>query len=252
MGEDYAMNDRIGFDRIIERDWLDLVASRYAASRDPKTAFYETRELVALTVGGGASPHNATGKTMTVLARVWLKVPLEHAPLRDRALAGLLDLGPNDRLALHWAMCGLAYPFFLDGAGIAGRMLQVGHTVSLAPFRARLSERWGVRGTMPQASQRLLRTWEHWAVLAASVEAGRYTAKEPHPVNARAAALIAEARVRAAPGGSLDLDSLQRAADLFPFALPDLRDVLRGSGGVQVVRQGGSGWVVRALAASGS
>jgi hypothetical protein len=252
VGEDLAVNERIGFDRIIERDWLDFIASRYAASRDAKAAFYDTRELVGLTVGGGASHHNATGKTMTVLARVWLKVPVAHAPLRDRALGELLDFGPDDRLALHWAMCGLAYPFFLDGAGIAGRMLEVGDTVSLSPLRARLSERWGVRGTMPQASQRLLRTWERWDVLAETEEPGRYAANDARPASARAAALVAEARVRAAPGGALDLDSLQRAADLFPFALPDLRDVLRGSRGVQVVRQGGSGWVVRALAESGS
>ena len=51
---------------------------------------------------------------------------------------------------------------------------------------------------------------------------------------------------------SLCIDILQRAANLFPFGVPDPRDALRGSCGVQVVRQGGGGWVVRALAESGS
>ena len=240
------MSERIGFDRVIERDWLDHIASRYAERRDARTVFYETRELVALTVGGGASHHNAAGKTMTVLARVWIKVPAEHVALRDRALDALVDLGPDDRLALHWAMCALGYPFFLDGAGVAGRMLDVGDAIALTPFRARLVERWGVRGTMPQASQRLLRTWERWGVLEETGERGRYRALGPRPINARAAALVAEARVRGALGGSLDLDDLQRAADLFPFTLPDLREVLRGAPGVQLVRHGGSGWVVRA------
>lgn len=245
------MSERIGFDRLIERDWLDHIASRFAERRDPKAAFYETRELVALTVGGGASHHNATGKTMTVLARVWIKVPAADVPLRDRALGALADLGPDDRLALHWAMCSLAYPFFLDAAGIAGRMLDVGDTIALTPFRARLAERWGVRGTMPQASLRLLRTWVRWSVLTESESPGLYSATGRRPVSERAAALVAEARVRAASGSAMDLDDLQRAADLYPFALPEMRDVLRGSPGVQLVRQGGSGWVVRATAGGG-
>ena len=241
------MNERIGFDRLVERDWLDHIASRFAASRDPKAAFYETRELVALTVGGGASHHNATGKTMTVLARVWLKVATELVPLRDRALAVLSDMGPDDRLAVHWAMSGASFPFFLDAAGIAGRMLAVGDLITLMPFRTRLSERWGVRGTMPQASQRLLRTWARWGVLSEAGERGEYRLSGVRPVGEVAAAIVAEARVRGAPGGILDLDDLQRAADLFPFVLPNLRDLLRGSKDLQVVRQGGSGWVVRAV-----
>src|SRR5450759_1115354 len=106
------MTDRIGFDRLLELDWLDLVASRLAETHDARTAFYDTRAVVGATVGGGASHHNAAGKTLTVLARIWLKVPPEAIALRDAAAAALTTFGPADRAAVHWGMCELAYPFY--------------------------------------------------------------------------------------------------------------------------------------------
>jgi hypothetical protein len=239
------MNGRIGFDRLLELDWLDLVASRFAETHDAKTAFYDARAVVGATVGGGASHHNAAGKTSTVLARVWLKVPPEAMDLRDAAAAALASLGPVDRAAIHWGMCELAYPFYLDAAGIVGRAVRLQDEVRLAAVRSRLTERWGARGTMPPASQRLLQMWARWGVLASAAEGGRYTPVPPRPVGAVAARLLAEIRVLAEPNGAIDLDDLQRAPDLFPFLLPELRPLLAGSDVLQLNREGGRRMVAR-------
>jgi len=180
------MSTAIGFDRLIELDWLDLIASRYAAARDARTAFYETRSVVALTTGGGDSHHNATGKTMTVLARIWLRVSEGQVGLRDRAASLLPSLGPDDRMAIHWAMCELAYPFYLDAASVAGKAIFARDEITQATLRARLTERWGARGTMPPAAQRLLQTWARWGVVAPTEERGRYVGGAPRHVGPRA------------------------------------------------------------------
>jgi hypothetical protein len=239
------MNDRIGFDRLLELDWLDLVASRFAETHDAKTAFYDARAVVGASVGGGASHHNATGKTLTVLARVWLKVPPEAMDLRDAAAAVLATLGPVDRAAIHWGMCELAYPFYLDAAGIVGRAVRLQDEVKLAAVRARLTERWGARGTMPPASQRLLQMWARWGVLGSTEETGCYRSVPPGPVGAVSARLLAEIRVLAEPNGAIDLDDLQRAPDLFPFMLPELRPLLARSDVLQLNREGGRRLVAR-------
>lgn len=239
------MNDRIGFDRLLELDWLDLVASRFAETHDAKAAFYDARAVVGATVGGGPSHHNATGKTLTVLARVWLKVPPEAMDLRDAAAAVLATLGPVDRAAIHWGMCELAYPFYLDAAGIVGRAVRLQDEVRLAAVRARLTERWGARGTMPPASQRLLQMWARWGVLASTEETGCYRSVPPGPVGAVSARLLAEIRVLAEPNGAIDLDDLQLAPDLFPFLLPELRPLLSGSDVLQLNREGGRRLVAR-------
>ena len=239
------MNGRIGFDRLLELDWLDLVASRFAETHDAKTAFYDARAVVGATVGGGASHHNAAGKTLTVLARIWLKVPPEAIELRDAAAAALTTFGPADRAAVHWGMCELAYPFYLDAAGIVGRAVSLHDEVTLSAVRSRLTDRWGARGTMPPASQRLLQMWARWGVLASAAENGRYTPVPPRPVGAMAARLLAEIRVLAEPNRAIDLDDLQRAPDLFPFLLPELRPILAGSAVLQLNREGGRRLVAR-------
>lgn len=240
------MSEMIGFDRPLRRDWLDFLAASLVGGADGPAALAATRALVGQTVADPGHPHGAAGKTMTVLRRIWVELPARHLALRDRAVASVVASGPDDRLAIHWAMCELAYPFYLDAAGAVGRALHVQETVTLDTVRSRLAERWGSRGTLPQATQRLLKMWEQWGALRAGTSRGEYAASKAAAIQPSAAAIVAEARVRATVAGSLDVDSLQRAADLFPFELPDVRDVVRGAPGLMLVRQGGQGWVIRA------
>jgi len=241
------MTERIGFDRRLELDWLDLVASRFAETGDAKAAFHDARVVVGATVGGGASHHNATGKTMTVLARVWLKVPPEVARLRDEAAAALVSLGPVDRSAIHWGMCELAYPFYLDAAGVVGRAVRLQDEVRLSVLRARLAERWGARGTMPPASQRLLQMWARWGVLQSTVETGRYASMPPRTIGTVSAGLLSQMRVLADANAAVDVDDLQQAPDMFPFLLPDLRPLLSDSHVLQLNREGGGRLVARSI-----
>jgi hypothetical protein len=242
------MNGRIGFDRIIELDWLDLIAVHFAQSQDANAAFSEARAIVAASVGGGSSPHNATGKTMTVLARIWLKVPPSAVELRDAAAQVLPSLSADERMAVHWAMCELAYPFYLDAAAVVGRTLAIQDAVSLSAVRGRLTERWGARGTMPAAIQRLMQTWVHWKALSPTNEPGQFVGTPRRAISAKGARFVAEARVLAEGGRGVDLDDLQHAPDLFPFTLPELRPVLEPSRAVQLAREAGRRWVARSIA----
>lgn len=223
------MSRVVGFDRPIELSWLDLLASHYAETRDVKAAFYDTRAVVELTVGGGASPHNATGKTMTVLARVWLKVPKWAERLRDDAAQSMVNLSPADRLAVHWAMSELAYPFFLDAASAIGRLARLQDEFTLAQFKQRLTEEWGARGTMPPAAQRLLKTWTSWGVLVATDDRGTYAAAPRVAVSAEASVLVARSRVLAESGRPLVIDDFAHLADLFPFTVDLAFQQLRGA-----------------------
>jgi hypothetical protein len=228
------MSQTIGFDRRIELAWLDLIASRYCETGDPRKALDETRSLVELTVGGGSSPHNAAGKTMTVLNRIWLRVPDASMRLRDEAAGAIASLPPRDRLAVHWAMTSLAYPFFLDAAASAGRLLRLQEQIRLAEFKQRLTEQWGTRGTMPQAAQRLLKTWADWGVLRDQGK-GVYTATPPAPLGEAATRLVVRARLAAEGGRPIPIADIASLPDFFPFNLGELRAALRGSPDIAVM-----------------
>lgn len=243
------MTEAIGFDRLIELDWLDLVASRLRATDDPAEALAATAELVrASTNAVGASRHGAV-KTMTVVGRVWVKVPEHVRPLRDGALDALTSLGPTDRMAVHWAMCQLAYPFFLDASAIGGRLLTTQGNLTVGILRSRLADRWGARASLPLGARKVLGTWISWGIVR-EVARGRYQAEPAKPVGAVAAGIVAEARVVASGSGGMDLDDLQHSPDLFPFWLPEVRPLMRGSDRIIVQREGGHRWVARPTASS--
>lgn len=241
------MSAVIGFDRPIQLDWLDLIASRLAETGDPDRAWRDTRHIIESAVGGGDSPHNATGKRMTILRRVWLRVPDEVVGIRDAAASALVSLTPDERLAVHWAMCELAYPFYLDATSTVGRALALSDTVTLGLIRDRLVERWGSLGSMPAATQRLLKMWDTWGVLVALDGRGTYGGVPARVVGPVATAIVVGLRVRAERTRSADVDDLQRTPDLFPFALQDVSQSARAAPGLQVERGGGRRLVVRAV-----
>lgn len=143
-------------------------------------------------------------------------------------------MSPLDRLAVHWAMTELAYPFFLDAAGAAGRLLRLQDRIRLAEFKQRLTERWGTRGTMPQAAQRLLKTWADWGVLGDQGK-GVYVTGSRSAVGDEATRLVVRARLAAEGGKPIPIADLATLPDLYPFTLGELRAALRGSPDVAVM-----------------
>jgi hypothetical protein len=221
------MTETVGFDRRIELAWLDLIASTYAETRDVDKAFRATRSVVELTVGGGSSPHNAAGKTMTVLARIWLRVAPEAERLRDEAAVEIAALQPADRVAVHWAMAALAYPFFRDAAATGGRMLRLQNDFSLSQFKQRLAERWGGRGTTPQAAQRLLHTWASWGALEVLESNGHFGPAPRISVGEQASVYVVWARLLAEPGTPMPVTGLEVQPELFPFDLVNVGRALK-------------------------
>ena len=82
------MNRRqtIGFDRRIALDWLEATASRVAAGdslEDLRAGMWQYLEGKV----SGDKFNSDRGKTMTVLSRIWGKVPPAVDPLQTRAVA---------------------------------------------------------------------------------------------------------------------------------------------------------------------
>jgi hypothetical protein len=88
----------IGFDRKIELAWLDAIAAQAAAGASHEVA----REYVWRLLDGvlvGETAHDARGKTLTVLSRVWLSVPEQAREIRSNALTLFRKTSGSDRLA---------------------------------------------------------------------------------------------------------------------------------------------------------
>ena len=233
---------KIGFDRKLDRDWLDATAGRLASGATPQQTREAVYHLLEEVLSGDAS-NSARGKTLTVLSAIWLNVPAAIEPLRADALVQFNEVTPDERLALHWTMMLAAYPFFLDVAAQTGKLLSLNGDCTFAQVHRRLMERWGERSTLTRAVQRILRSMVGWGVLQEGASAGGYRPLSQLPIAEAVTVLLLEGLLHA-EGHGLALDSLTGHSALFPFALSLNPLALRQHPRLRVHRQGDQGdWV---------
>lgn len=205
--------DRIGFDRLIRLRWLDRAALLAAELRDAD----KLHRAVLAQLAGELPGAKARLNTASVLTRIWWRVPEEHVPLRDEALAQIQRCAPEERLMYHWGMCLLAYPLFRDVAATVGRLLRLQGMVRQAQVVSRISAEWGNRSTLETAVPRIVRSMADWGVLAAAGEKGAYQAAPLlAPTDAQTISWLLKSvgrlRDTEAPSGDL-----LHGVELFPF-----------------------------------
>ncbi|MDG4563277.1 MAG: hypothetical protein P9E88_18500 [Candidatus Competibacter sp.] len=228
---------KIGFDRKLDRDWLDATAGRLASGATPKQVREAVYHLLEGVLSGDTS-HSARGKTLTVLSAIWLNVPAAIEPLRTDALARFNDVTPDERLALHWTMTLVAYPFFIDVAAQTGKLLSLNGDCTFAQIHRRMMDRWGERSTLSRAVQRVLRSIVGWGALREGTNPGQYQALPRRiPIMEATAEVLVEGLLRA-EGRNLAMNALTTHPALFPFDLQFNPLQLRLHPRLRVHRQG--------------
>lgn len=227
----------IGLDRAIDIEWLDAVAGRLAAGASAKEARAFAWHLLDGVVAGKTA-QSARGKTLTVLSRVWLTVPVVAETLRDSAMPLVGRASANERLAIHWAMMSAAYPFFVDIASHVGKFIGLNGEFSLSQLTRRLIEVWGDRSTLRPAIQRTVRSMVQWGVLRDAKRPGRYLPPAKRVVvSAEVAELLVEGLIIAS-GRGMPFNQLLTHPATFPFDVRLDPSHLRRSPRLRLHRQG--------------
>jgi hypothetical protein len=228
---------RIGFDRRIEVDWLDAAAARVAAGQTPSEVRASLKAMLAGVLAGESSS-SARGKTLTVLARIWVTVPAEVEPLRAAAVELLPSASAEERLAIHWALTVAAYPFFCDVAAQVGKLLALHGELSLSQLVRRMTLTLGERSTLPRAVQRVVRTMVRWGVLREADRKGTFL---PAPQRTVLSSGLAELMVEAllvSSGRGMVLTEATTHPALFAFDVRLGVSAARNAGRLRVLRQG--------------
>jgi hypothetical protein len=227
----------IGFDRMVAIEWLDAAAGRLAMGQSEESVRRYLWSLLGDVVSG-ETVHSARGKTLTVLARIWLTVPVQATPLRDQALRCIPAVTTEERIALHWAMSVASYPFFFDVAQNVGKLLALHGSASSSQVARRMIETWGDRSTLPRAIQRVLRSMIQWGGLREGTERGALVAPAQRiRICDGVAELLVEALL-VSLGCGMGFSRATNHPALFPFVLHMDASALRKSRRVRVFRQG--------------
>jgi hypothetical protein len=220
---------------------MDAVAHLAGERRPVAEIRSAMRAMVSqrLSVNSEAKKGNSQ-KATCILMRAWVTVPKEMVALRDQGLELFEKADDTERLALHWGMCMVAYPFFTMVAESTGRLLRLQGTVVQAQVLGRIWDQIGERETVTRAAQRVLRTFADWAVLDYVEEPGIYKARQASAIgDPNLAAWMIEAILLSGGQKYLPLHTLRTSHSIFPFSLQSVSTGLIGKQRrLEIVRQG--------------
>ncbi len=247
--------EQIGFSQRIQLDWLEYTTNLVFAgcSRDEIVAALKEHLKDRLSVGNDPKRGNRD-KAVTILTKVWVTVPKELQPLREKGLELLQRLQANDRIPVHWCMCMAVYPFFGMVADATGRLLRLQGNTAAAQVQRRIREQLGERETVSRAAQRVLRAFIDWGVLLETREKGIYRGAPKRTVDDVPLCIWAiKAILFAKDGRPQPVPGVVQGPHLFPFdiALPPIRE-LETCTSLDVARYGLNDEVLLALARTAS
>lgn len=231
----------IGFDRELQLSWLDLTAGLAQEGIDIQQIRPKLQDILANEIPGS----EACRKTVTLLTRLWIRVPTEHQILQSEALNLLANVLPEERLWLHWGMSMLAYPFFFKVASTVGHLLKLQGEFESTQVRQRIRESWGQRTTLDRAINRVIQTYLIWDVLQQTTKPRVYQAVQIRKTENKALAVwFMESIIQAIRQSSnqkdrqIPLTELIQSSAIFPFDLTPHIITLRRSDNFYISHQG--------------
>lgn len=224
---------RIGFDKAIKLEWMDELAFTFE-KKDQDKVLSHVRKIIAKEIEGKESQR----KHLTVLKRIWFKIPKSQENLRDRAIKLAVNGESKERLVVYWGMSLLAFPFFRDTATIVGNLTRLQNDFTLKQVRQRIVEEWGDRTTIEFAIPRLLKSFLEWGVLEKETT-GKYKASSKIDIGSKNLLLwLIECYFYSIEERIIYLEKLNKIPSLFPFSYQVTAGDLFGTGIFEVNRQG--------------
>lgn len=236
-----ARPQTIGYNRTVKLRWLDETLDLYLTGQSDAEIYQVLRERLSDQLSVGRSPERGSReKTITLLLRTWIRVPIRLRGLRDDGLRLIESIRRSERLPLHWGMTMAVYPFWRVVADVTGRLFRLQGTVSAREVQRRVRELRGEREAVSRSTRYVLRAFADWGVLVDTDAKGTYIPAPQTLINDPSLAnWLLEATMFASDTTSVDFRSLANSPALFPFHLTLVTpEALTNSRRLEIVRHG--------------
>lgn len=152
----------VGFDRYIQLDWLNAIAGKLCVEGENRDSI---RDYLHDLLKADYPNYEARRKTITVLTRIWTRIPSKMDGLQEQAVSLFDKVAPAEKIWLHWGMTMAAYPFFEDITSAIGRLLSLQGETTTNQIHQRIEEKWGQRTTVVRAIDRVIQSMYEWKVI---------------------------------------------------------------------------------------
>lgn len=207
----------VGFDRYINLSWLDTMAYLLLNSTQKNYTLKNIRSYSHEMLKEAYPSHESRRKTITVLTRIWIRVPDNHKSLQQQAIKLYDNVSPHERIWIHWGMCLIAYPLFRDISSIIGKLLLIQKEVKTSQIHQRIKEKWGQRTTLIRAINRVIQSMDSWKVISLEKEKVIRSTLKYNSDNMDLQMWLIQAVLISEFQESMQLQRLMKSPSLFPF-----------------------------------
>lgn len=151
----------IGFDRYIERAWLEQISKWVAQEKSRDELHQLVDDYLAPFINGATSLR----KTKNVLFGVWVNTSDKNELFKKQATHFLQSCSNDEHLAIHWGLSIASYPFFASLVRLIGRLLRLQDDIISKELVRRSVELHGDTESVRRATTRLLQSFGEWGVL---------------------------------------------------------------------------------------
>lgn len=215
--------EKLGIKQTVQKAWMDRTVRMMLAGlseveiRSELDLYLSTQKQS----GGVGSRGEKTYRMAIALLASWFAPEKELTAFRNDALALAKKLEERDWLPLHWAVITASYPFWLNVAKQAGRLLNLQDQITQVQVFNRLKEQYGDRETVSRNARYTVRSFVAWGVLNDSDTKGCYEKNQTHSVfDLNLTTLMFESVLLATPDGKMALGLIANNPAFFPFQLP--------------------------------
>lgn len=153
----------IGFDRYIERQWLDETAEWVINGAIKEELHAHIDDYLAPFINGDTSLR----KTKNVLFGVWFKTDKKNQAFKEQAKALYRTANSSEKLVIHWGLAVASYPYFASVARLIGRLFRLQDDIHSKELIRRTVEQHGDTESVRRAATRMLQSLSQWGVLEA-------------------------------------------------------------------------------------
>ena len=162
------MAERIGLSKNVKLEWMNLAADQHLLGKTQTEAMPVIDERIHESIKCQANVRTIRA----ILMNMWFK---NQDCFLEKATNVTRGISYNERLAVHWALLLVRYPFFYDLCSAIGNLFEFRDEITIEQIRNRVYDKWGARATLKPGLSQVIHMLKDLKILNPVKPTGTYT-----------------------------------------------------------------------------